>query len=863
MNRSNRSPIPNAPVVMKEANGYYTTDVDGIAKISVPNSGFYSIRVVTGNSVIVRQKEITQEGQVVNIYIDDADVGKDTIRVTGEADKVKLSRYSFQQDEIKRLPGAQGDSLKALQTLPGVVPALPVGINSSGSFGSFSVNGSPYRNSERGDLALRGAGTNANQYYFDGFPVSYPFHIGNQSSVFNNNIIKSLDVYSGSYSARYGYASGGIINIEGKDSVKSTRTTINFNLFQSDAMVERKITENSYVIAAVRKNYPNYTLLKLYPDGIPSDAKYANYEDFQLKSGWDISKEHKLMFTTFGSRDIQKYTKTVDEATNSRYGSNATGPIGGADSRPPVGLDRSFRTDGVRYTYQPGDKISNTLSISRNSYKEFYELKFDNPLSGENIFGLQNVTTQNIYYVENVLNYNVWKEYLKFQIGGTYRGREITQKAENVTQSSSEFSRIFNNLIQSDPTFRALIDGDGVRSKELGAFAELNFSYKGFKFMPGVREDYYNLSNQKVISPRLNTSYTFEKLGTTFLAGAGDHYNAPTGIGQVSSRVGNDGLNLEKGEHMAVGVSQDINSDWLVKVEGFRNIYSNLVVSDSYIQDPYALNNQTSDIIEKSDDVFRNPIKPKPLRYSNNGTGHSEGVEVYLKKTKRPEDSGWYGWISYTNSLTKRNNHQTRYSDQERNERSALNASRTLLAQTQNKYGYVNYYNDNQLELVYDNDREELYDLDRTHVLNIVAGWKINSAWQIGGRYRYLTNTPFTPITGSSSASQAATSGFTLNLPSYSTYYNSARQSPWQQLDIRIDKFHNYNWGYINVYFELINSFGRRNPSGETFSNTESYQAGKNPSTNYDTTNSPYIETMFGGKTVYIPLLNFGVEVRF
>ncbi len=856
IDRSTNSPSANTTVVVKEAGGYYTTNVNGTANISVPNAGYYTIRVVSGGKVEVRQKEISYDGQVINIFLGDADRDKNTIQVTGDADKIKLSRYSFQQEEIKRLPGAQGDSLKALQTLPGIVPALPVGLNATSAFGNNTPNSPPYKNSERGDLVLRGAGSNANQYYFDGFPVTYPYHLGNQSSVFNNNIIKSVDIYTGSYSARFGYASGGIINIEGKDQVKKNANTINFNLYLSDAMVERKITDKSYVIAAARKSYPNVTLLKLYPDAIPTDAKYANYEDFQFKSGWEISPAHKVSFSTFGTRDRQEYTKSLAQFENSNYGAT--------DSRPPVGLDRSFRTDGFRYIYQPGSKFTNTLSVSRNLFKEFYEIKFSSPQTGETLFGLQQVTNQNLYYVENVASLSIWKEYLRVQAGGTYREKEITLKAENISSSSSSFASSINNFIKQDPIFRALIDGDGVRTKEIGGFGEIIFDYKGVKIVPGIRQDYYNLAGQKAVSPRLNVAYTFEKSRTTFSAGAGDHYNAPTGISQMSERVGNKNLRMEKAEHMAAGISQEIGEDWLVKAEGFRNIFSNLVVADSYIKDPYALNNQTSDLIEKTDEVFRSPIKSRSLNYSNTGSGFSEGVEMYLKKNKKPGELGWFGWLSYTNSITKRNNHQTRLSDSEKSQRNSTNAGRTLLGQTSNKYGYVNYYDDNQVEVFYDNDREELYDLDRTHVLNLVVAWKMSPKWQIGGRFRYLTNTPYTPITSSNKFGSALNGGFTLNQPVYSDYYNSTRQAPIHQFDFRLDRFYNYDWGYVNVYLELINTFGQRNAAGETFSNTKPFNYGSNPTTTYDTTNSPYIQSSVpGGRIVYLPLVNFGVEAKF
>ncbi|MCE9501163.1 MAG: porin, partial [Leptospira sp.] len=152
---------------------------------------------------------------------------------------------------------------------------------------------------------------------------------------------------------------------------------------------------------------------------------------------------------------------------------------------------------------------------------------------------------------------------------------------------------------------------------------------------------------------------------------------------------------------------------------------------------PYAANNEPRDILQKTDSVLRNPIVSKSLNYSNSGTGFSKGVEIFLKKTKKPGESGWFGWISYTNSISKRNNHQARYTSDESRIRNAQNAGRKLLAQTKVGPNYLNYYDDNQVELVYDNDNEELYDYDRTHLVNLVFGWKINPDWQIGGRFRY------------------------------------------------------------------------------------------------------------------------------
>ncbi len=853
IDKATNSPKPNVTVVIKESGGYFTTNAKGEIGFQVPANGYYTLRIISGADVEVKRKEIYYDGQEIVVFVGEKEKG--AIEVSGEKEKTKLSRYTLQQEEIKRLPGSQGDSLKAILTLPGVSPAIPVGLSTTAALFQGNNNG-PYRNSDRGDIVLRGAGSRANQFYFDGFPISYPFHLGNQSSVLNNNIIKSFDVYTGAYSTRYGYATGGIINIEGKSEVKKTTTILNMNLFLTDAMIESRLTQKSYMIAAARKNYPNLVLLTVYPDAIPPNAKYADYQDYQFKYGYDFSDKHKVNISLFGARDRQAYTKTQAEFENAGSGSS--------DGRPPVGLDKKFNTEGIRYVYQPGSRFSNTLSISRNTFKEFFELKITNPATAENIFGIQNVTTQTLYFAENIQSFELVKNMFRIETGQNYREKNITLKGENITQQNSLFSKIFNDLLDSSPTFRALIDGDGAKSKEYGAFAEATLEYAGFKLVPGVRWDYYNLANQKTLSPRINSSYTIAKTGTTFIAGAGIHRNAPVGIEQVSAKVGNSNLLMEKAEHLAIGINQEINSQWLFKVEGFRNIFSDLVVSDSYARNPYALNNEPRDILQKTDFVSRNILTDKALNYSNRGDGFSEGVEVFLKKSNKPGENGLFGWISYSNSITKRNNHQTRLSSYEGTQRALKNGTRKLLYQTEVGNNYVNYYDDNQIELLYDNDRSELYDLDRTHLLNIVFGWKITSQWQFGGRFRYFTNTPITPIVGSTRISQAASFGVNLNTAQYSNDYNSARLASFQQVDIRLDRFMNYDWGLVNGYIEVINLLGRRNISGETFDVTKPYLNGSNPSPVYDTLNSPYIQSPLpGGRLVYLPLLNIGVEVRF
>lgn len=367
-------PIANATVVSKQGKTTAVTDSEGKAILRFPSVGYYEIKIIAGDKIETTSKEIRYKGQSLLIPI--SEISSSGIFVSGERDKTVLSRYGLNQEDIKRIPGVAGDSLKAIQTIPGISVGVPVGVLPTvfTNVGAGQISGNPYSNSERGDLSLRGGGTRQNQYFFDGFPLPYPFHIGNQSSVLNNNLIKSFDVYSGSFPTRYGFATGGIIAIEGTDKVEENKTVVNVNFFLSDAYNQTKLMPSLSMITSGRKNYPNFVLLQAYPQGIPQDAKYAEYQDFQWKLIWDMHNDHKLTFQTFGTRDRQAYTK--QQASYER---------GGEDPRPPTGLDRGFRTDAVRYIWK-GKTFRNTISYSRTEFNEFFELRISNPATAENIY---------------------------------------------------------------------------------------------------------------------------------------------------------------------------------------------------------------------------------------------------------------------------------------------------------------------------------------------------------------------------------------------------------------------------------------------------------------------------------------------
>jgi outer membrane receptor for ferrienterochelin and colicin len=155
---------------------------------------------------------------------------------------------------------------------------------------------------------------------------------------------------------------------------------------------------------------------------------------------------------------------------------------------------------------------------------------------------------------------------------------------------------------------------------------------------------------------------------------------------------------------------------------------------------------------------------PYAPRYDNNGKGRVYGLELVAKHelTKK-----FVGWIAYTLMRSER-----------------LDSGATAW---------------------------RLFEYDQTHILTILGSYQLPRNWQIGGRFRYVTGNPSTPVVGST---LDASSG------SYSPIYGakySTRVPAFEQLDIRLDKRWIYNKWIFNAYVDLQNVTNRSNPEQPEF----------------------------------------------
>ena len=150
-----------------------------------------------------------------------------------------------------------------------------------------------------------------------------------------------------------------------------------------------------------------------------------------------------------------------------------------------------------------------------------------------------------------------------------------------------------------------------------------------------------------------------------------------------------------------------------------------------------------------------------PLTYDNGGRGRVIGLELVAR---RELGNGFVGWIAYTLSRSER-----------------LDSGQTDW---------------------------RLFDFDQTHILTAVAAYDLPRHFRLASRFRYVSGNPQTPVIGSV---------FNSITDEYDPVFgrvNSARQPPFVQLDVRLDKQWVFDRWLLDAYLDVQNATNHTNPEG-------------------------------------------------
>ena len=163
------------------------------------------------------------------------------------------------REEIRTLPGSQGDPLRSLQALPGVARA---------PFGA-------------GLLVLPGASPRQSQVFVGDHPIPFAFHLSGLSSVLPGGTLDDLSFAPSNFAPAYGNASGGLIVMGPRAGRRDAyHGEAYLDLGGVGAQAEGPVGKGSFLVAARRAHLdlPLRVVGSLNPY---SAAIYPHYYDYQ------------------------------------------------------------------------------------------------------------------------------------------------------------------------------------------------------------------------------------------------------------------------------------------------------------------------------------------------------------------------------------------------------------------------------------------------------------------------------------------------------------------------------------------------------------------------------------------------------
>ncbi len=302
-------PVAGATVVVTDgaqAAQTLTTDATGAWRVEGLSAGTYHVAIRAVGRAPHEVDETVQPGEEVTsvdrLALEEAppsatapnvpEPDVEVVEVHGEKPPRSLTKRTLDQREISRIPGTNGDALRSLLNLPGV--ARPPGL--------------------AGLLIVRGSAPQDSQYFIDGTPVPIVYHFGGLSSVVPTEMISRLDFYPGNFSAQFGRAMGGIVDVGLLEPAGDRlHGMAEVDLIDSRVLAQGPIFDTGWRFAiAGRRSYLDLWLGPVLKAAQSSVSVSPVYYDYQALLERDLGKHSTIRFALFGSDDKLTLLNTDD-----------------------------------------------------------------------------------------------------------------------------------------------------------------------------------------------------------------------------------------------------------------------------------------------------------------------------------------------------------------------------------------------------------------------------------------------------------------------------------------------------------------------------------------------------------------------
>ena len=312
--KSNGEPVMFANVYLKGTTLGSTTDINGYFSITRIPDGNYTLLVtmmgydtisdlinLIGNQIVNKKYSLVEAAiqlQAVNITADKIEARTET----------KTSVVNITPKTITKIPsvGGQADLAQYLQVIPGVV----------------------FTGDQGGQLYIRGGAPIQNKVLLDGMIVYNPFHSIGLFSVFDTDIIRNAEVFTGGFGAEYGGRVSSIMDITTRDGNKKRISgKIGGSTFGAKVMVEGPLKKAkndndmtvSFVLSA-KNSYLEQTSQTVYKSLLNNEILPYNFQDVYGKVSMNAPNGSKINLFGFSFNDQVNNYKAISDFSWKSYG---------------------------------------------------------------------------------------------------------------------------------------------------------------------------------------------------------------------------------------------------------------------------------------------------------------------------------------------------------------------------------------------------------------------------------------------------------------------------------------------------------------------------------------------------------------
>ena len=275
------------------------TDINGMYNISKVNAGNYTL-VVTYIGYDTSEVNISlKAGQILsqNLEIGKTNVTLNEVTISAEREEmrteVRAAAIKVSKQDLEMMPtiGGEPDLAQYMQVIPGVV----------------------FTGDQGGQLYIRGGSPIQNKVLLDGMIIYSPFHSIGLFSVFDTDIIRNTDVYTGGFNAEYGGRVSSIMDIKTIDGNKKTiGGKLSGNTFGSKLFIEGPLSNSgsSSFVFSGKTSYLDKSSNLLYKYPILSFDKKGlpySYTDLYAKLSSKGKNGSKISVFGFNFTDNVNY----------------------------------------------------------------------------------------------------------------------------------------------------------------------------------------------------------------------------------------------------------------------------------------------------------------------------------------------------------------------------------------------------------------------------------------------------------------------------------------------------------------------------------------------------------------------------